>query len=227
MVSVGYACRNFWNNNSRVGRAFALVMLCLCFVSYIVHTKDIGLDAIQANLRLANGSLDRAVSRNQAVLEIIRLIESGNYAKQVIIDQHSYTDVRAFLEKGIPVKLINVFNFQRELEEIRGDKPTLGLYVPGLGRGSVAWEGKWNVQESALYDRYLKCLSAFSTVAQFGSNPTLLLEWAPVDPSDRVIVFETAGAASYKSAVCHAFFNRSCPIELRQAHSFVPRLPSS
>jgi hypothetical protein len=191
MVSVGYACRNFWNNNSRVGRAFALVILCLCFVSYIVHTKDIGLEAIQADLGLANASLDRDVSRNQAVLEIIRLIERGNYAKQVIIDQHSYTDVRAFLEKGIPVKLINVFNFQRELEEIRGDKQTLGLYVPGKGSGSAAWEGKWNDQDSALYDRYLNYLLGFETVAKFGSNPMFLLDWGPVDPADEVVIFET------------------------------------
>ena len=198
MVSVGYAGLNFWNNNSKVSRIFAFLILGLCIVSHLVHTKVTGLESIQVNQRLANGELDQAVSRNQAVLEVIRLIESGNYAKQVIIDQHSYTDVRAFLEKGIGIKLINVFNFQRELEEIRGDKPTLGLYVPGLGRGSAGWEGQWNDQESGLYDRYLKCLSAFKTVAQFGSNPMLLLDWAPVDPSDRVLVFETAGGTLAK-----------------------------
>ena len=135
------------------------------------------------------------MSRNQAVLEIIRLIESGNYAKQVIVDQHSYTDVRAFLEKGIPVKLINVFNFQtgarRDQEAINNAR----ALRTGKGSGSAAWHGQWNEQDSALYDRYLNYLLGFQTVAKFGSSPMFLLDWGPVDPDDEVVIFENNRAS--------------------------------
>jgi hypothetical protein len=54
-----------------------------------------------------------------------------------------------------------------------------------------SWEGKWNEQDSALYDRYLNYLLGFQTVAKFGSNPMFLLDWGPVDPADEVVIFET------------------------------------
>jgi hypothetical protein len=195
MVSVGYACRYLWQESARLLRFLAVLVLGLCVVSYLNQVKQIGLEATNDKEQLENGSLDGTVSRNQAVLKIINLIESGKYSKQVIIDQHSYTDIRAFLEKGIAVTLINVFNFQQELEKIQvGDKPTLGLYAPGRGMGSGAWEGKWNDHDSALYDRYISYLSGFETVAKFGSKPMFLLEWGPVDPDDEVVVFETLPA---------------------------------
>jgi hypothetical protein len=141
--------------------------------------------------QLSDGGLDRTMSRNQAALEMIKLIETGNYSRRVIIDQHSYTDIRAFLEKGISVTLINMFNFRQELGDIGDDnKPTLGLYAPGKGTGSAEWEGKWNDQECSLYDGYVKYLSGFETIAKFGSDPMFLLDWGPVSPNDIILVFE-------------------------------------
>jgi hypothetical protein len=191
MISLGYGCRYFWRENSLLGRVLVLLVLGSCVVLYLGRLRDVGLQGIKVEDQLADG-LDRTMSRNQAVLKIIQLIESGKYSRQVIVDQHSYTDIRAFLERGIPVTLVNVFNFQTELGKFQGaNKPTLGLYVPGKGSGSAAWEGKWNDQDSALYDRYLNYLLGFETVAKFGSNPMFLLDWGPVDPADEVVIFET------------------------------------
>jgi len=192
VISVGCACRYLWRENSRNFRLFAVLILNVCVVFYLGQVKQAVLEVERAKTRLADGALDRTVSRNQAVLKIINLVESGKYSKQVIVDQHSYTDIRAFLERGLSPKLINLFNFQQELEKIQaGDKPALGLYVPGKLMGSGAWEAKWDEHDSALYDRYIGCLSGFETVAKFGHNPMLLLSWAPVDPDDEVVVFET------------------------------------
>jgi hypothetical protein len=195
MISLGYGCLYFWRENSWLRRVLALLVICSCAVLYLGRLRDVGWQGIKIEEQLADG-LDRTMSRNQAVLKIIQLIESGNYSKQVIVDQHSYTDIRSFLEKGIPVTLVNVFNFQSELEKFRdANKPTLGLYVPGKGMGSAAWEGKWNDQDSALYDRYIKYLSGFETLAKFGSNPMFLLDWGPVDPNDEVVIFENKRAS--------------------------------
>jgi hypothetical protein len=191
LVSVGYGCRYFWKQDSWLYRSLALLVLCFCTVFYIGRLIDVGRQGAEVEERLADG-LDRMMSRNLATLKVIQLIASGDYAKQVIVDQQSYTDIRAFLENGIPVTLVNMFNFQVELEKVKAsNKPTLGLYVPGKGTGSAAWEGKWNDQEAALYDRYLSYLSGFKTVAKFGSNPMFLLDWGPVDSADAVVIFET------------------------------------
>jgi len=192
IISAGYACLYLWQRTSLVCRALALLVFCLCLMFYAVRAKDVGLQATKMKEQLADGGLDGNMSRNQAVLEMIKLIQSGNYSKRVIIDQHSYTDIRAFLERGITVTLVNMFNFEQELGKIEGDnKPTLGLYAPGKGAGSAAWEGKWNDRECSLYDSYVKYLSGFKTVANFGRNPMFLLDWGPVDPDDKIVVFDT------------------------------------
>ena len=199
MISVGYACRNLWRENSRLGRSLGLLVLCLCAISCLSQAKQVSLRATRIKERLDSG-LDRMVTRNQAVLEMIRLIESGNYSKQVIIDQHSYTDIRAFLEKGISVTLINVFNFQREFKKIEpANKPTLGLYVPGNCAAPEEWEGKWNKEECSLYKDYLKQLSGFETIAKFGNHPMFLLDWAPVNYADEVVIFEVPGSPEARS----------------------------
>jgi hypothetical protein len=192
MVSIGYACRYFWKENSRVGRSLGLLILGLCAVFYVGRAKELGFQAADMKGQLVEGGLDSTWSRNQAVLKMIGLIEGHNYPKQVIIDQHSYTDVRAFLEKGISVTLINVFNYKNEIERLQATaEPILGLYVPGKGKGSLNWMGKWNEEEQSRYDAYLQYLSTFETVAKIGGKPMFLLDWAPVDYDDAVVIFTT------------------------------------
>ena len=205
MISVGYCGRYLWGEKSRLGRSLGLLIVCLCAIVYVGQAKFVGFAASAIGAQQTDG-LDRTFSRNQAVLEIIKLIESGNYSRQVIIDQHSYTDVRAFIEKGIPVVLINLFNYQQELEKIEhADKPTLGLYAVGKGEAPFPqWEGKWNDEERALYDRYLKYLSGFKTVAKFGNNPMFLLDWGPVDSGDEIVIFEVRPRPKLAR-------NRDCP----------------
>ena len=188
MISVGYACRYLWRENLRFGRLLAALVLCVCGFYCFDQAKGVGRRANLVQARIQEG-LDQMMTRNQAVLEIIKLIKSGKYCNQVVIDQHSYTDVHAFLEKGISVVLINLFNYQQELKRVEtADKPTLVLYVPGKSEASESWEGKWDNEEQSRYETYLKCLSGFSTVAQFGGEPMLLLDWAPVNPSDKVVI---------------------------------------
>jgi hypothetical protein len=70
-------------------------------------------------------------------------------------------------------------------------EPILGLYIPGEGRGSVNWMGKWNEEEQSRYDRYLQYLATFETVAKVAGKPMFLLDWAPVDYDDAVVIFTT------------------------------------
>jgi hypothetical protein len=194
MISVGYASRYLWRESGRLARSVALLVACLCVVFFLAQAKTLSASAAGVEQRLQDG-LDQTVSRNQAVLEMIKLIESGKYSKQVIIDQHSYTDIHAFLEKGLPVTLINVFNYQQELGELaHTTNSVLGLYVQGKGMAPESWEGKWNDEECSLYEGYLNYLSGFKTIAKFGNHPALLLDWGPVDCTDEVVIFETKPA---------------------------------
>jgi hypothetical protein len=188
MISVGYACRYLWQENLRFGRLLAALALCVCGFCCLNQAKEVGGGADLIGSRIQDG-LDQTVTRNQAVLEMIKLIKSGKYCNQVVIDQHSYTDVHAFLEKGISVVLINLFNYQQQLKKVEtADKPTLALYAPGKSEASESWEGKWSSEEKSGYEAYLKCLSGFKTVVQFGDEPMLLLDWAPVNPCDKVLI---------------------------------------
>jgi hypothetical protein len=192
MVSIGYACCYFWKKHSMVGRCVGLSILCLCVGFYVARAKQLALRDDELRAHLVEGGLDASWSRNQAVVKMIGLIEGGNYPKKVIVDQHSYTDVRAFLEKGISVTLINVFNYKDEIETLQATaEPILGLYVPGEGKGSLNWMGKWNEEEQSRYDEYLQYLSTCETLAKVAGKPMFLLDWAPVDYDDAVVIFTT------------------------------------
>ncbi|MBV8212872.1 MAG: glycosyltransferase family 39 protein, partial [Verrucomicrobia bacterium] len=91
MVSLGYGCLYLWRGNSRLGRFSGAVVFCLCAVFYLGRAREVSLKASEIKSELTQGDLNRTMSRNQAVLEMIKLIESGNYSKRVIIDQHSNT----------------------------------------------------------------------------------------------------------------------------------------
>jgi hypothetical protein len=192
MVSIGYACCYFWKKHSMVGRCVGLSILCLCVGFYVARAKQLALRDDELRAHLVEGGLDASWSRNQAVVKMIGLIEGGNYPKKVIVDQHSYTDVRAFLEKGISVTLINVFNYKDEIETLQATaEPILGLYVPGEGKGSLNWMGKWNEEEQSRYYEYLQYLSTCETLAKVAGKPMFLLDWAPVDYDDAVVIFTT------------------------------------
>src|SRR5258708_5023341 len=190
MVSIGYAGYYLWRERALLCRSVGGLIFLLCLIFSLGRGKEVSIRDEWEKHIVAHG-MDTRASRNQAVLEMIRLVESGQYANQVITDQHSYTDIRAFLERGISVTLINSFNFEQQLRKIASTgKPVLGLYAPGEDTAEEKWEGKWDDKERARYHAYLEYLEKFQTVTQFGSKPMPLLDWAPPDADDRVVIFE-------------------------------------
>jgi hypothetical protein len=139
-----------------------------------------------------NFGLDPTMSRNRAILVIWNLLKSGNYDRQVIVDQHSYADLRFFFDRNVPVVMINAWNFREVLDEFKGGKkPVLGFYVPGVYEDKTvpSWVGKWTPEWEEQYDEFRGALASLPRVYNYEGQDMKLLSWSPIQADDSVFVF--------------------------------------
>jgi hypothetical protein len=139
-----------------------------------------------------NLGLDPAISRNRAILEIWKLFQTGKYDQRVIVDQHSYLDLRFFFDRHIAVVMINAWNFPEILDGLKGSlKPILGLHVPGAYQDKTvpSWVGHWTSEWGSEYDEFHRALSSLPRFFNFDGNKMKLLDWSPVLGDDSVFVF--------------------------------------
>src|SRR5258708_24573749 len=105
MGSMGYGGCYLLRERSLLCRSVGGLIFLLSLICDLGRAKEVSIRDEWEKHIVAHG-MDNRASRNQAVLEMIRLVESGQYANPVITDQHIYTDLRAFPDRGIPVTLI-------------------------------------------------------------------------------------------------------------------------
>ena len=85
------------------------------------------------------------------------LLKTGSYNGEVVIDQHSYTDLRFLFDRHVPVVIINAWNYREVFDGLKGShKPVLGLHVPGAydDRTVPSWVGKWTPTWEKEYDEF-------------------------------------------------------------------------
>jgi hypothetical protein len=139
-----------------------------------------------------NFGLDPAMSRNRATIAIWNLLKTGKYDEHVIIDQHSYTDLRFFFDRDVPVVMINAWNFRKVLDGLKDcQRPVLGLHVPGAyaDKSVPSWVGAWTPEWAKNYDDFHEELASFPRVYDFDGNRMKLLDWSPVLEGDSAFVF--------------------------------------
>lgn len=138
-----------------------------------------------------NEGLDPAYSRNRASLEMVRWIRQGRYPPEVLVDQHSYTDLGVFAKNGIKATYVNVLNYAELLRDV--SKPTLVLYVPASGyrREDRRWaeNRRWRSRDVD-WTGYEAALANLKKRMEIGGGIMDSFSIAPVNPLDGVIVAE-------------------------------------
>lgn len=141
-----------------------------------------------------NEGLDPAYSRNRASLEMVRWIRQGRYLPEVLVDQHSYTDLGVFANNGIKATYVNVLNYAQVLRDV--SRPTLVLYVPASGyrRQDPRWaeNRRWRSRDVD-WTGYEAALGSLRKRLELRGGIMDSFSIAPVDPLDGVVVAE-AGA---------------------------------
>jgi hypothetical protein len=193
LVAFGFASCLFVKS-FRIEQSFPLWGVLLLGTIFCIANSRSLVDASQSFRRelAENFGLDPAISRNRATVAIWNLLKTGKYDKHVIIDQHSYTDLRFFFDRHLPVAMINAWNFRKVLDGLKHcQKPILGLYVPGVyADNSVPSRvGEWTPEWAKNYDDFHEELASFPRLYNFDGNRMKLLDWSPVLEGDSVFVF--------------------------------------
>lgn len=171
-----------------------MLLAAVCGVSLLrlleVHESG---RTLAAALSRAEG-LDPVHSRNRASLEMVRWIRQGKYPPEVLVDQHSYTELGVFARNGIKATYVNLYNYEEILRQV--SKPTLVLYVPASGYR--AEDRRWN--ENRRWSKrpinwagYAAALEKLPKLMAITGNVMDSMAIAPVNAFDGVVVAE-AGA---------------------------------
>jgi hypothetical protein len=169
----------------------ARVLLGACGILYLVHIVPLSYKSLGTYLLYEPfQGLDPTHHRNAATLEAIKAAKEPNFSTTVLVDQHSYIDLREFRRVGLEPKYVNLRNW---------DSITAGLaagkdYVVVFGRGDygrchpLTWAGEWTSDMMRAYDIYQERLSRLKEVRRYRGPAQCLLSLAPVIPNDDMTV---------------------------------------
>ncbi len=173
----------------RIAAHAAAALLC---IAWILHIAGLGGAALAAKRSYAaTGGLDPAHNRTLASLYSIKLIPAG-FANTVLVDQHSYIDLRALRQGGVDARYVNMNDFEAVTGSLDPAKSYLMIFARGgfdRGDGHLrGWEGEATPQYQAAFQRYQTRLLGLPVKQHYPGRPQGTLSVAPVSASDEVFV---------------------------------------
>lgn len=123
--------------------------------------------------------LDPAHSRNRLSFQAVQQIMRGGYEREILVDQHSYTDLRFFWINNIRTRYINMLNYETVFDAIKDGKRRLIFFAPADGGGG---------EDLIKYNKYRDFLMKFPAVAKIPGHRMSTLNPAPVVPTDEVVL---------------------------------------
>ena len=137
--------------------------------------------------------LSPSFTRNLASVFAIQEIEKSKYSKAILVDQHSYMDLRIFYKHNLNPIYINKYNYKEVLEKFQSNlsenESAILLVVPGQANFIVSWMGHWDAESQSEYKGYFNKLSTFKLLKVVkGDKEFELLYPGPVPRSNNVEV---------------------------------------
>jgi hypothetical protein len=168
---------------------FLLLIVNLTFSSLKIYSQY---QSETSALELEN-HLSPSFTRNQASVLAIQEIEKSKYSKAILVDQHSYIDLRIFYKHNLNPIYINKYNYKEVLEKFQSNlsenESAILLVVPGQANVIASWMGHWDAESQSEYKGYLNKLSIFKLLKVVkGDKEFELLDASPVPRSNNVEV---------------------------------------
>jgi hypothetical protein len=171
--------------------ASGVLLLTLSLGAYKLYLdrKFATTEIVRASLRAGDG-LWQNHSRNQAVVHAATLALSGEYSKTVLVDQHSYTDLRYFWLKELEPIYINAGNLRQVLSGLEDSKPHLIVFTPADPKPSGRWANvtQEDPEFTASYQIYRTAIEELPLLREFGSTTMQLLDYGQIDSMHRMQV---------------------------------------
>jgi hypothetical protein len=129
--------------------------------------------------------LDTRDARNLLTLAAIRQNRVGGFSNTILVDQHSYLDLRAFFVAGLNPVYINAESYRRVIGSLPRGR-YLALFSKGTPEIEPRWAGAWPPNVQACYAEEMRFLSGSPVVWQRDGSVERLLDWAPPAPDNNV-----------------------------------------
>jgi len=135
-------------------------------------------------------NFDPAHHRNLASLDAVRLAMSPGFQREVLVDQHSYIDLRLFRTHGIGAKYINMDNIGSQLAALDTSRKYVVVFARGSYNAKLEYWPKshWETNLKQRYDAYQMRLLSLPVAKHYEGPPQAVLSGAPVAPRDDIFV---------------------------------------
>ena len=130
--------------------------------------------------------------RNLAELAAIDLVRQGRFPSAVLVDQHSYVDLRLLRSHGLDARYINMDTVDRVIAEL-GPGPHLLIFARGTYQDNpyfvfLNWKDDWPPHLKQRFDQYQARLLSFPVLRRLPGPPQDVLTPEPVNASDDLFV---------------------------------------
>jgi len=192
--SVAAVCciAHLWASSGRrlyqLGSAGLATLLLYGAIHHYEHRK-FGVAIVRNSISQGDG-LWLENSRNSASRKIVELTKSDMYSHTILVDQHSYTDLRYFRLYGLSPLYIHAGNFEQIIATLERKRPILVLFAPAetTPSGYFARVTHEDPAFSEKYRAYRSSVESFPLAAEFGTKPFGLLHYDPIDPDTQIQV---------------------------------------
>jgi len=124
--------------------------------------------------------------RTLASLEAVRLATASGFRGKVLVDQHSYIDLRPFRLRGVDAQYVNMDSLPSVMAAIDRSQDHLVVFVKGTDSITAnswrPWMGDWPAKIRERYRAYQAQFAALPVVKHYPGLPHEVLSTAPIEP---------------------------------------------
>jgi hypothetical protein len=168
----------------------AAVLVALVYAGHLVLQDRDSLALARANA--ATSGFDPAHQRTLASLDAVKLAQASGFHGKVLVDQHSYIDLRPFRLHGIDARYVNMDTWAAVKASLDPAQDHLVVFARGTdatqGNSWRPWMGDWPAETRSKYRAYQAQLVALSVRKHYRGTPHEVLSTAPIEPNTEMFV---------------------------------------
>jgi hypothetical protein len=173
----------------RIAQGGAILVAVICFGHLIAQDRN---SLAIASASVATSGFDPAHHRTLASLDAVKLAQAPGFRGKVLVDQHSYIDLRPFRLHGIDAQYVNMDTLSGVIASLDRAQENLVVFARGTvathGNSWRPWMGDWSPEMRSRYQSYQAQLLALPVVKHYGGQPHEVLSTAPIEPNTETFV---------------------------------------
>jgi hypothetical protein len=168
-----------------VAQASAAALILIWGVHAVSQSKD---SLAIASTYAKYEGFDPAHHRNLASLYAIYLVKTQGFEPEVLVDQHSYTDLRLFRIHGIDAKYVNMNNFDARISALDQSRKYLIVFSRATSSKVHRFVVDVPPDLQRRFEAYQTPLLTLPIIHRYPGSPQAAFSIAPVEPGDDIVI---------------------------------------